>query len=418
MRAEGFFGEAVDRIGGEPISARMARKAPIRHLDPTLLLITMILAAYGAIMVLSVTIHRQVAADLDPNTFLKRQIAYIAAGVVTLLAMSFVDYRHFRALAPFVYVATIFGLILVLTPLGEVQGGASRWINLGAFQAQPSELAKVAVIVVLAAYLAERKGELRALDIIFCCGVVAVPGALIYLEPDLGTMMVFVALTGGLLLVGGAKLRHFFALGVVGVGVIFLVMQLGLLQDYQKDRITAFLDPNPNVQSSGYNLLQAKIAIASGGMRGKGLQLDPGEPPASDRSLGGLPIEQPIGEQPVSPSQTTLDFVPEQHTDFIFTAVGEQLGFMGSATLLALFAFLIWRALRIAAMSKDLFGTLLATGVATLWAFQLFVNIGMTMGIMPITGIPLPFVSYGGSSLITNFIAVGLLLNVHMRRFL
>jgi rod shape determining protein RodA len=231
-------------------------------------------------------------------------------------------------------------------------------------------------------------------------------------------MMVFVAITGALFLVGGARLRHFVTLGLLGLIGVIVVLQAGLLQDYQKERLTSFLDPQPDLQDAGYNLLQAKIAIASGGIRGTGLQLEPGDEPASDRSISGLPLEgDPIDEQ-VSASQTTLDFVPEQHTDFVFTAVGEQLGFMGSATLLGLFAFLIWRALRIAAMSKDLFGTLLATGVAALWAFQLFVNVGMTMGIMPITGIPLPFVSYGGSSLITNFVAVGILLNVHMRRFL
>ncbi|MGH2808737.1 MAG: FtsW/RodA/SpoVE family cell cycle protein [Actinomycetota bacterium] len=418
MRADGIFGEAVDRIGGEPISARMARKAPIRHIDPTLLLVTLILSAYGAVMVLSVTIHRQVEAGLDPNLFMRRQIAYIVAGIVALILVSFFDYRHFRAFAPFVYLATLGGLILVLTPLGYTQGGATRWINLGAFQAQPSELAKIAVIIVLAAYLAERKGEVHALDILFCLGAVAIPSALIYLEPDLGTMMVFVALTGGLLLVGGAKLRHFMFLGILGLIGIVVVLQAGLLQDYQRERLTSFLDPKPDLQDAGYNLVQAKIAIASGGMRGRGLQIEPGDVPDTDRTVGGLPLEGAPEGQAVAPSQTTLDFVPEQHTDFVFTAVGEQLGFMGSATLLGLFAFLIWRALRIAAMSKDLFGTLLATGVAALWGFQLFVNVGMTMGIMPITGIPLPFVSYGGSSLITNFIAVGIVLNVHMRRFL
>jgi len=413
---EGLFGEAVDRIGGQPISARMARKAPIRHLDPTLLLVTLILTAFGAIVVLSVTVHREVIPAGNPNLYLIRQVLFAGAGMAFLVAMSFVDYRHFRALAPFVYVATVVGLVVVLTPLGEVAGGARRWINFGAFQAQPSELAKLAVIVVLAAYLSERKGDVRGIDVLFCCAAAAVPGALIYLEPDLGTMMVFVAFTMGLLLVGGAKIRHFLALGAAGLIGIGLVLQLGLLQDYQLQRITAFLDPEPDPRSVGYNLVQAKIAIASGGVRGKGMAL---EPDAEQRNpTWGLPPGEAPDDSSVETTQTALDFVPEQHTDFIFTAVGEQLGFMGAATLLALFAFLIWRAVRIAALSKDMFGTLLAAGVASLWAFQLFVNIGMTMGIMPITGIPLPFVSYGGSSLITNYIAVGLLLNVHMRRFL
>lgn len=388
----GYFGEAVDRIGGEPISSRMARKAPIRHLDPTLLLVTLLLAGYGALMVFSATVHRQEAAGLDPHLFVKRQIAYLIAGVVVLLLLSSFDYRHLRTFAPFIYGATLLALILVLTPLGDVSKGAQRWIDFGFFQAQPSELAKVAVIVTLAAFFAEKKGELSGVDVIAALGLVVVPAVLIFLEPDLGTMMVFVALTGALLLVGGAKLRHFLILGLAGAIGIAAIIQFDVLQDYQKERITSFLDPNPDVRSYGYNLTQSKIAIGSGGFRGKGLESEN--------------------------TQTSLDFVPEQHTDFIFTAVGEQLGFLGSATLLALFAFLIWRALRIAAMSRDMFGALLATGAAALWAFQLFVNVGMTMGIMPITGIPLPFISYGGSSLITNFAAVGLLMNVHMRRFL
>lgn len=392
MKAQGIFGEAVDRIGGEPISARMARKAPLRHIDPTLLLVTFLLSAYGAVMIYSTTKHDQLAAGLDPNLYVKRQIAFMAAGLALLIFASGFDYRHLRAFSPIIYIGTITALILVLSPLGDVQKGASRWINLGAFQAQPSEVAKVAIIVVLAAFLSERKGELHLLDVGVVLGLVVLPMALIYLEPDLGTMLVFVFLTIALLLVGGASFRHFALLGTLGAIAIAVILQMGLLQDYQIQRITAFLDPNPDVQSEGYNLTQSKIAIGSGGIRGKGLEQEN--------------------------TQTALDFVPEQHTDFIFTAVGEQLGFAGAATLLALFAFLIWRAIRIAAMSRDIFGTLLATGIAALWAFQLFVNVGMTMGIMPITGIPLPFISYGGSSLITNYVAVGLLLNVHMRRFL
>jgi rod shape determining protein RodA len=389
---QGLFGEAVDRIGGEPISARMAKKAPIRHLDVSLLTISVLLAAYGVVMVYSVTIHRQQEAGLDETQFLKRQLAYAMAGVLVLFVMSAFDYRHLKGFSPFVYGATIFGLLLVLTPLGSVQKGASRWIDLGAFQIQPSELGKIALVITLSAYLAERMGEIRVRDIAVCLALAGFPMLLIFLEPDLGTTMVFVALTAALLLVAGAKIRHFLALGFLGLGAVLIALQMGILQDYQVQRITAFLDPNPDVRSVGYNLTQSKIAIGSGGFRGKG--------------IGG------------ENTQTSLDFVPEQHTDFIFTAVGEQLGFVGSATLLGLFAFLLWRAIRIATMARDLFGVLLASGCAALWAFQLFVNIGMTMGIMPITGIPLPFISFGGSSLVANFAAVGLLMNVHMRRFL
>ena len=388
MAMDGFFGEAVDRIGGEPISSRMARKAPIRHLDPSLLLVTLMLGAYGALMVHSTSANSQ-GAESD---IFSRQVAFLIAGVVALLIASFFDYRYIGSLAPVIYGVTILTLVLVLTPLGTLRSGATRWISLGFFEAQPSELAKVAVIVCLAAFLAQRKGEVRARDVALSIVLVAVPSVLIYEQPDLGTMMVFVALFGAVLLCAGAKIRHFATLGVLGlVGVVF-ILQAGLLQDYQVQRLTSFLDPTPDVQSVGYNLTQSKIAIGSGGFQGKG--------------LGG------------KNTQTSLDFVPEQHTDFIFTAVGEQLGFVGSATLLGMFAFLMWRGLRIAALSRDLFGTLLAAGIVALWGFQIFVNVGMTMGIMPITGIPLPFISYGGSSLITNFIAVGLLLNIHMRRYL
>jgi len=387
-----IFGEAVDRIGGQPISARMARKAPIRHLDPTLLLMTLALSAYGALMIFSSTASKQEAAGADPALFMKRQIAYMVAGVVALLVVSFFDYRHVRALAPGIYGVTLLALVLLLTPLGDVQNNARSWFNFGLFQIQPSEFAKLALIIGMAAWMAERKGDIRWLDLGLLVTMAGVLSALIFVEPDLGGTMVLIAIFFVMLLVGGAKVRHFIALGLVGTIAIVGAVQMEVVEPYQMERITAFLDPNPDVRSEGYNLTQAKIAIASGGLRGKG-----------------------VGSEN---TQTDLDFVPEQHTDFIFTAVGEQLGFVGGAVLLGLFAILIWRSLRIAAMARDTFGMLVAAGIAGMWAFQLFVNVGMTMGIMPITGLPLPFVSFGGSGLLMNFIAVGLLLNIHMRRFL
>jgi rod shape determining protein RodA len=390
MRAEGIFGEAVDRIGGEPISARMARKAPARHLDLTLLLVTLLLSAFGALMIYSATVHQQTTAGIDP--YLKKQLIYMIVGFVVLLFVAMFDYRYLRTFAAFIYGGIILGLLIVLSPIGSTQLGATRWIDLGSFQVQPSELAKLGIIITLGAYLAERKGEVRARDVAICCAMVAVPAGLIFLEPDLGTALVFIAILATMFLVAGAKIRHFLGLALVGLMVIVGSLHFGLVKQYQIDRFTAFLNPRPDVASIGYNLTQAKIAIASGGIQGKGLE----------------------GKN----TQTSLNFVPEQHTDFIFTAVGEQLGFLGSATLLGLFALLIWRALRIATLSRDSFGTLLACGIVALWAFQIFVNVGMTMGIMPITGIPLPFISFGGSSLITNFASIGFLLNVHMRRFL
>ena len=248
------------------------------------------------------------------------------------------------------------------------------------------------MILAVAAFLAERKTDLGAIDVAGVLAIAGIPSVLIFVQPDLGTMMVFVVLTLALLVLGGAKLLHFAALFGVGLIAVVVVFQFDMIEDYQLTRLTSFLDATPDVQSEGYNQAQSLIAIGSGGVRGKGFR---------------------------SPdTQTSLDFVPEQHTDFIFTAVGEQLGFFGSAALLLLFSLLIWRALRIATMSRDLFGTLVAGGIAAMWAFQVFLNIGMTMGIMPITGVPLPFLSFGGSAMLANFVAVGLLLNIHMRRFL
>ena len=387
-----IFGEAVDRIGGEPVTARMARKAPIRHLDPMLLLMTLALSAYGALMIFSSTASKQEAIGGDPSLFMKRQIIYIVAGAIALLLVSFFDYRHVRALAPIIYGVTFLALVLVLTPLGDVQNNARSWFNFGLFQIQPSEFAKLSLIVSMGAWLAERKGDVRWMDLGSCVAMAATLSALIFIEPDLGGTMVMVGIFFVMLLVGGAKLRHFLALILIGALAVIGALRMDLVEPYQMERITAFLDSNPDVRSEGYNLTQAKIAIASGGFRGKG-----------------------VGSEN---TQTDLDFVPEQHTDFIFTAVGEQLGFVGGATLLGLFAILIWRALRIAALSRDVFGTLAAAGIAGMWGIQLFVNVGMTMGIMPITGLPLPFVSFGGSGLLMNFMAVGLLLNIHMRRFL
>jgi rod shape determining protein RodA len=257
---------------------------------------------------------------------------------------------------------------------------------------QPSEFAKVTTVIAVAAFLGERKGEIRVRDVAFVVLLIGLPSVLIVVEPDFGSMLVFVALLAGLLLLGGAKIRHFVSLAVLGLIGIIMILQAGFLQAYQIERITAFLDKNPDVQSEGWTLTQAKIAIASGGLNGKGL--------SEERT------------------QTTLDFVPAQHTDFIFTAIAEQLGFVGGAALLGLFALLLWRALRIATLSRDLFGTLVAGGIATMWVFQLFINVGMTMGIMPITGLTLPFISFGGSSMVVNFLSVGLLLNIHMRRYL
>jgi rod shape determining protein RodA len=245
----------------------------------------------------------------------------------------------------------------------------------------------------LAALLAQWEGELDFARLAALLGVVALPMGLILLQPDLGTALVFVAVGMGMLLIGGAQLRHIVVLTVFGVAGVAFVLNSGMLEEYQQCRLTSFLEqenPDCEQRGSGYNVEQAKTAIGSGSLLGKGL---------------------------FEGTQTRLDIVPEQHTDFIFTAVGEELGFVGSATLLVLLSLIAWRIWRTAQLSRDPLGTMICVGVLAMFAFQVFENIGMTMGIMPVTGIPLPFMSYGGSSTLTVFIAMGLVLNIHMRRF-
>jgi rod shape determining protein RodA len=279
----------------------------------------------------------------------------------------------------------------VQTPLGTNVKGAQRWFEIAGFQAAPSEYMKIALILMLAAVLSEvRDAELFLPDVVRATFIAAVPMALVFLQPDIGTSIVLAAILVGVLVVAGARSRHLAVLAVAAVVLSVGAFQLGIIKDYQITRLTGFLDPANDPQASGYNRNQAEIAIGAGGVLGRGY-------------LGG--------------TQTNLDFVPEQHTDFIFTVIGEEFGFVGAAFVIVLFAILIWRAIRISYLAKDPFGTYVAAGIASMFAIQMFVNIGMVIGIMPITGIPLPFVSYGGSAMLANFVAGGLLLNIHMRRF-
>jgi rod shape determining protein RodA len=308
--------------------------------------------------------------------------------VIFVISMLF-DYRQLRGLAPMIYLAGLGLLLLVLSPIGHTSLGAQRWITVGILQIQPSEIMKLVIIVTLAALWADKGADSGFGKVGLAVLLAAVPAGLIYLQPDLGTVLVLVFLAFSIVLVSGAKLRWIALLVVLGIGAVVLVMNLGLLHAYQIQRITGFLDQKSN-STAAYNLRQSRTAVASGGLTGKGL---------------------------FKGTQTNLDYVPENHTDFIFTVVGEETGFAGSLLLLGLLAFLIWRSLRIAVISRDQFGSRLAAGIAAMLAFQVFINVGMTIGIVPVVGIPLPFVSYGGSSLLTSFAAVGLLMNIHMRRF-
>ena len=367
-----------------------SERRPIRHLDPVLLLAVFALAVVGLFMVYSATHQSLSAVGLDPGTFLKKQVTFVALGsVMVLLAASF-DYRFLRVYAGLIYAASLVLLVLVRSPLGTSVKGSQRWFQLFGFQFAPSEIAKLALIIMLATFLSDlRSGDLTLQEVYRATAIAAVPGVLVFLQPDLGTSIVLVTILVGVLVVAGARARYLGILALTAVVLIFGAFQMGLVRDYQVNRLTSFLDPQNDPLRSGYNRKQAEIAIGSGGLFGVGY-------------LQG--------------TQTNLDFVPEQHTDFIFTVVGEEFGFAGAFTLLVLFGVLIWRAFRIALLSKDPFGTYVAAGIGSYLAIQMFVNIGMTLGIMPITGIPLPFVSYGGSALLTNSAAVGLLLNIHMRR--
>src|SRR5439155_2661326 len=330
------------------------------------------------------------ALGQNPGYYLRRQTIFLIIGLIALAATVVFDYRMYRIYAPFLYAGAVFFLLLVRTPLGSSALGAQRWFQIAGFQFSPSLFARLALIGMLAAVLASVKGEMTFRDVWRAVLVAAIPMLLVFVQPDIGTTIILAAILVGLLVVSGAKARYLVALALVAVLGIFGAFQLHVVKEYQVQRLAGFLDPSKDLQRSNYNRNQAEIAIGSGGLTGKGY-------------LHG--------------SQTNLDFVPEQHTDFIFTAVGEELGFVGSMVLLLLFAVLLWRIFRTAMLSKDPFGTFVAVGVGTMIAFQVFVNIGMNIGIMPITGIPLPFLSYGGSALIADFIGIGLVLNVHMRRF-
>ena len=378
----------MDLVAGRHFTAE---RRPIRHLDPVLIAVVVGLSAIGPFMIYAATKAQLLAQHTDPGLQAKKQLTFMALGLVVMILAATFDYRFYKVYAGFAFAAVLTLLVLVRTPLGSSSLGAQRWFQIAGFQFTPSEYMKIALIVMLAAFLSElRSQELSLQEVYRATAIALVPMVLVFLQPDIGTTMVLGAVLGGVLVIAGARLRTLGVLGLTGIVLLFGAFQLGAVKDYQIARLTGFLDPTNDPLQAGYNKNQAETAIGSGGTTGVGY-------------LKG--------------AQTNLNFVPEQSTDFIFTVVGEQFGFVGSAIILFLFAIVIWRAFRIALLSKDPFVTYVAAGVASMFAIQMFVNIGMNVGIMPITGIPLPFISYGGSSLLANFAAVGLLLNVHMRRF-
>ena len=377
---------------------RKELRSPLRYADYSLGLVAVVLSAIGVALNYSSTWRMLEFNGQDPATFAKRQALFVVVGIVVMLAATFLDYRLYKDFANSAYLVVMLALVGVLF-FGVERNGARAWYELPGqtFQIQPAEFAKVAVIVALAAFVANQGGHLRLVTLSNAYLMLAVPLGLIYLQPDLGTMLVFVAIGMGVLLVAGAQLKHIFVTSLIGVVVVVAMFNsdnLGgpaLLRQTQEQRLTAFLDPGFDLQGASYNINQSQIAIGAGGLRGQGW-------------LQG--------------TQTNLNLVPEQETDFIFTALGEEFGFVGVSLLLLLYAYMLARIWFIARASNDLFGAFACVGALSMLTFQIFQNIGMTMGIMPITGIPLPFLSHGGSSTVVAFGLIGLVINVSARRHL
>ena len=371
----------------------LAKDSTLRHVDWILVLAVLGLSLIGTLLVWSATAPglRQVGAN--PHAYLDRQLLVVAIGLALMTGVSLIDYQVLRMIAPFAYAAGCLALLAVLSPLGTTILGSHSWIPLpGGFQIEPSEYAKIGLIMMIALIFGaegERSGRpgTRSLALAVACSVPVI--GLVLAEPDLGVVVVLVVITAGMIALSGVRLRWLALLGAAGALGLVAVLKLHLLKAYQVGRLTSFLHPSPT--GTGYQAYQAKLAIGSGGMFGQGL------------FHGQLTAGSFFG---------SYSF---QGTDFIFAVAGEELGFVGCATIVVLLGLVIFRAVRIAARADDAFGLLVAAGVAIWFAVQAFINIGMTIGIAPVTGLPLPFVSYGGSALFADMIAIGLLQSVHRR---
>ena len=358
------------------------------RVDVTLLVATLAVTGLGLLMVYSAT---RGTGSVPNKSFLDRQMTFAFVGVGLMAVTMLIDYRRLRELAALAYAATIVVLLAVLV-LGVRVNGARAWFRIGPFQLQPSEFGKIAVIVALAAFFTIDRATPTARQVLLGLALAGVPSAIIMLQPDLGTVLVYTAFTTVILTVAGVRPRHLLLLALVVVAASAATLQLGVLSEYQVDRLTACVDQKPTKENVGVFEQQrnAQTAIGNGGMLGTGL---------------------------FDGDQKNSALVSQKQTDFIFTVVGEELGFAGSAVLVALYGIIVLRIWRVGATEPDLFGTLICAGVLGMTMFQVFESIGMSTGIMPITGIPLPFVSYGGSSILASFLSVGLVENVHMRRF-
>ena len=356
----------------------------------------LLLAAVGLIVCSVYTIGTATEDDVEgsPLYYVIRQSVYGVAGIAIMLAVSRLDYSRLRELSTALY-ATIIGSILLVFAVGAAARGSKRWIDFPFFKFQPSELGKVLLILALSAFVVDRARRLGERETTSRMMLLAmVPAMLVIAQPDLGSGLVYLVIAVAILFVAGTRWTHFAALGALAAVAVAVVLVAApavgveVLKPYQVERLTAFVSPSDDPQDEGYQLRQSTIAIGAGQKTGRGVD---------------------------EATQTKLDFLPEHHTDFVFAVVGESFGFLGAAVVLALYALLLWRALRILTMAKNLYGALIAGGIAAMLMFQIFVNVGMTIGIMPITGVPLPLMSYGGSSVIVTFLAVGLLQSIHVQ---
>lgn len=375
------------------IKFRSKRRSTLSRFDLTLNLAVATLLSIGTLLVYAATREWFRSNNLDPEYYLKRHILNILIGGLLAYGNTLIDYRLLRAYAPILWLISVIGLIAVFIPgIGEEVNNSSAWISLpGGFQLQPAELAKIAIIVGIAMVLSDRdqtQKDPSDLDVIKALAIAAIPVLLIVIQPDLGTVLIISAAVVAMIGVSGAK-----PIWVVGLLLLafvggFTAVKTGAVSDYQVARLQSFVDPTSDPQATGYQIRQSRITIGSGGIFGKGLFAGP---------------------------QTIGRFVPEQQTDFIFTVAGEELGFIGCSLILFLYLLIFIRAFKICRQSRDLFGRLVCIGVIAWFIFQSFENIGMAMGLMPMTGVPLPFLSYGGSSMFANLIGIGLLQNVHAR---
>jgi rod shape determining protein RodA len=386
-------GKVIDTSGTVAIRGRERSSAYWRDLDWILLVAVVALTIFGSVLVWSAS-RADLASESDPQSYLKRHLINVGIAMALGFIASRLQYRWLQAYTPILYGAAIVLLLIPFLPgLGTTIAGARAWINVpGGFSLQPSEIAKVAVILMMAALLAERRDnetEPTSRDILLAIGAAVLPIGIILLQNDTGTVLILGAVAVALISVAGAPTR--WVIGLLGTAIlgVLVAVQVGLLREYQIERLTSFINPGADVGDAAYNANQARIAIGGGGLYGYGL------------------FEGP---------QTQGKFVPVNESDFIFTVVGEELGFAGSALLLLLLAVVIWRAAMIAWRADDMYGRLVASGVVAWFAFQMFENVGMALGIMPITGIPLPFVSAGGTSMMATYIAVGLLQTVRLHR--